>query len=151
MTGRLDETDRLIINRLQEGLPLTRHPYAAAAEEIGIEEADLLDRLKRLLGAGYLSRFGPMFNADRMGGGFCLCALAVPTDRFEAVLEIVNRYPEVAHNYQREHAYNMWFVIACPDWADIDKTILSIEEATGLPVLALPKEEEYFVGLRVAA
>lgn len=147
----IDDLDRAIVNALQEGIPLTERPYADAAEELGIEEANLISRIERLLADGYLSRFGPMFNADRMGGGFCLCAIAVPDERFDEVTEIVNGYKEVAHNYQREHVHNMWFVVACADEADIARTISAIEADTGLAVLALPKEEEYFIGLRVAA
>ena len=151
MTATLDVTDRDIVNRLQDGLPATLTPYATAADEFGIGEEELLARLARLKADGVLSRLGPMYNAPRFGGGLSLCAMAVPEERFDAVAEIVNGLPEVAHNYAREHRFNMWFVLATEDEADIAPTIARIEALTDIKVLNLPKLEEYFIGLRVSA
>src|SRR5574343_1718999 len=97
----LDATDRAIIDTLQGDFPLCERPYAQAAERLGIGEADLLSRLERMLEDKVLTRFGPMFQIERMGGAFVLAALAVPEDRFEAVAEQVNAFPQVAHNYRR--------------------------------------------------
>ena len=72
----------------------------------------MIDRIKRLVEDGRLSRFGPMWNAEALGGDVCLCAMAVPPERFDEVAEQVNAHPEVAHNYERTHALNMWFVIS---------------------------------------
>jgi DNA-binding Lrp family transcriptional regulator len=141
----LDETDRRIINALQGSFPVSERPYESAAAAMGLDEADLIGRLSRLLEEGVLSRFGPMFNADRLGGGYCLCAMSVPQDEF------VNRFPEVAHNYERDHVLNMWFVVGSDDPGRIDAVIARIEAATGRPVLALPKLEEFHLGLRVEA
>jgi DNA-binding Lrp family transcriptional regulator len=147
----LDEADRAIVNTLQGGFPLTPRPYAAVAEDLGLREADLIARIGSLLERGILTRFGPMFNAERMGGAFCLCAMAVPVERFESVAAQVNAHDEVAHNYAREHALNMWFVIATERPADIERVRLAIESETGLPVLAFPKLRELFVGFKVKA
>ncbi len=84
-----------------------------------------------------------------MGGAFCLCAMAVPAARFEAVADTVNGFAEVAHNYERAHRLNMWFVLACEEPRRIEQVAAEIEAATGLAVLRFPKEAEYFVGLRV--
>lgn len=151
MTPTLDELDRRIVNRLQDGIGTESRPFAPVAEELGISEQKLIARLRRLRESGVLSRFGPMFNAERMGGAFCLCAMAVPEARFEAVTEQVNGHPEVAHNYAREHRFNMWFVLASEEAGRIDKVAKAIEAETGLAVLLFPKETEYFVGFRVAA
>lgn len=151
MPPELDATDRRIINHLQGGFPVCERPYAAAAAEIGIAEADLLARLQRLRDDKVLSRFGPMYHAEKMGGAFCLAALAVPEERFEAVAEIINGFPEVAHNYAREHAFNMWFVIATEHPERVDTVIAEIEASTGLTVLAVPKLREFYVGLRFEA
>lgn len=147
----LDAIDRALTNRLQDGLPLVDRPYAAVAAELGLEEAELLERLRRLLDAGVLSRFGPMYHAERMGGGLTLAAMAVPKERFEAVAEIVNAFPEVAHNYARDHDLNMWFVLASDRPERIAGTLREIEAATGLTVHDMPKRREFFVGLRFAA
>lgn len=147
----LDAIDRRIVNELQEGLPLTPRPYAEAAQRMGLTEADLIARLKRLLDGGAITRFGPMFDAAAMGGAFCLCAMAVPAGRFDEVVIQVNAHPEVAHNYERAHRLNMWFVLATETPEGIEATAQKIEAETGIEVLRFPKEQEFFVGFRVAA
>jgi DNA-binding Lrp family transcriptional regulator len=147
----MDDIDRRIVNDLQGGLPLTERPYAFAAERLGMSERDLIERLERLLADGVLSRFGPMFHAERMGGALTLAALAAPEDRFDAVAGIVNAFPEVAHNYARDHALNMWFVVATDRPERVTEVLAEIEWRTGLTVYNMPKLEEFFVGLRFAA
>lgn len=151
MTRPLDPIDRWIVNRLQDGLDLCPRPYDGPAAEAGLTAEELLHRLSRLVSDGVLSRMGPMFNASRMGGELTLCALQVPEDRFEDVAAKVNSFPEVAHNYARDHRFNMWFVLATEDDAAAAGVIARIECLTGLRVLNLPKLEEYFVGMRVDA
>jgi DNA-binding Lrp family transcriptional regulator len=84
-----------------------------------------------------------------MGGAFSLAAMRVPPGDFDRVAELVNALPEVAHNYEREHAYNLWFVLATETPEGIARAITRIERETGLPVLNLPKLREYFVELRL--
>lgn len=143
----MDDLDRRLINRLQRGLPLVRHPWQALAEELGSSSTQLLDRLHEMLCDGILTRFGPMFDIERLGGAFTLAAMAVPEERFEHVAEQLHALPEVAHNYRREHTWNMWFVLACPTGQGVAETLQHIENLTGLPLLNLPKEETYHVGL----
>lgn len=144
-----DAVDRAIINMLQEGFPVSERPFRDAGASLGLEEDALIERLRDLLASGQLSRFGPLFNADRMGGAFCLAAMAVPEDRFEEITEIVNAHIEVAHNYERQHRLNMWFVVATERPEQIADVLTKIKSETGLEVYAFPKLEEYFVGLRV--
>ena len=146
---RLDPLDRLLLDRLQDGIAVTERPFAALAEEVGLAEATVIARTRRLRETGVLTRFGPMFNAEKMGGAFCLCAMAVPPARFDSVAAIVNGFAEVAHNYEREHRLNMWFVLAAERPERISEAAAEIERATGIEVLLLPKEAEYFVGLKV--
>lgn len=147
----LDATDRAILNALQEGFPLTPRPYDDAGAALGITGDDLIARLARMRDLGAITRFGPFFDAAEMGGAFCLCAMAVPPDRFEAVMIQVNAHPEVAHNYERTHALNMWFVLATDSPDGIERTARAIEKETGLTVMLFPKLEEYFIGFRVQA
>jgi siroheme decarboxylase len=147
--AELDAADRRLINRLQDGLPLVEAPYAAVAAELGLSEGELLYRLERLLEAGVLSRFGPMYHAERLGGGLTLAALAVPEADFDRITEAVNAFPEVAHNYRREHRLNMWFVLATETPERIDEVIAEIEAATGLAVFNMPKQEEFHVRLHL--
>lgn len=147
----MDATDRAIINSLQGGFPICERPYQAAAEQLGIGEEELLARLKHLLDDRILTRFGPMYQIERMGGAFSLAAMHVPEADFERVAAIVNAMPEVAHNYQRQHSLNMWFVLATETPDGIASAIAKIEAATGNRVINVPKEREYFVGARFAA
>lgn len=147
----MDETARAIVNRLQGGFPLCPRPYAAAAQALGLEEKELMQKIEKLLSEGTLTRFGPMFDAERLGGAFTLCAMSVPAADFERVAALVNAHPEVAHNYEREHRYNMWFVLATASPADTGKVVSLIERETGHGVLELPREAEYFVELRLVA
>lgn len=143
----MDERDRQLINRLQHGLPLVRQPWQSVAQELGCAPSEVLDRLHALLEDGVLTRFGPMFDIERVGGAFTLAALAVPETRFDAVAEQLNALLQVAHNYRREHAWNMWFVLACASPEELDATLSRIETLTGLTALNLPKEHTYHVGL----
>lgn len=143
----MDELDKRIINRLQKGLPVCKAPYQAIASELECEQSDLLERLKAMLDSGLLSRFGPMFDAKSLGGTFTLAAIAVPQARFDEVAEIVNSFEEVAHNYEREHELNMWFVVGTETEQQMFQVIDQIEQKTGLSVLNMPKQHEFFVGL----
>lgn len=147
----MDEIDRCLVNALQGGFPIDERPFAAVAERLGLLEAEVIARLARLREDGVLSRFGPMYDAERLGGAVSLCAMQVPAERFEEVAAIVNEFPEVAHNYERAHALNMWFVLAVERPEAVTATIARIEAATGLPVLNLPKLEEYFLELKLSA
>ena len=145
----MDSIDRQIIDTLQGGFPLCSAPYAQVAQQLGLTEDDLLQRLQRLLDTKVLTRFGPMFQVERMGGAFVLAAIEVPEDRFEEVTTQVNAFTEVAHNYRREHRLNMWFVLATATPEGIATTVRAIEAATGLPVYPFPKEKEYFVEMKL--
>ena len=149
--ANLDAIDRRIIDGLQGDFPICERPYAEAAAQLGIGEAELLARLESLLADKVLTRFGPMFQIEEMGGAFVLAALAVPEARYEEVTALVNALPQVAHNYRREHQLNMWFVLATESKAGIAEAIAQIEHDTGLPVYAFPKEREFFVEMKLEA
>jgi DNA-binding Lrp family transcriptional regulator len=143
----LSETDRRLINAFQGGFPICERPFQAAADTLGLDEATLIARIDALLKAGVLTRFGPLFNAERMGGINVLAAMAVPADAFDEAAEFVNAQPEIAHNYRREHALNLWFVGAAETPAKVESAFARIESVSGLPVYRFPKEREFFVEL----
>lgn len=147
----MDELDRRIINALQGGFPVTENPYAEVAACLGTTESELISRLGRLLKDGILSRFGPMYHAERMGGALSLAAMKIPPEDFERVAQLVNAMPEVAHNYARDHAFSMWFVLATETMQQQNETIERIEQTTGYKVYNMPKIKEYFIGLRFEA
>ena len=144
----MDELDRAIVNHLQGGFPLGERPFLEAAAALGMTENGLLEKLRVLLERGVLTRFGPLYDAEKLGGHLSLCAMSVPAGDFERVAALVNSHPEVAHNYEREHRFNMWFVVAA---AEVDALLETIQRETGYPVMNLPREDEYFVGLRLSA
>lgn len=145
----LDAIDRRIINVLQGGFPVCERPYAVVAQSLGLSEEDLIGRLARLLQERVLTRFGPLYNADRFGGANVLAAMSVPKKEFERVAQFVNLQPEIAHNYQREHRLNMWFVGAAETPEQVEAAFRYIETVCSHPVYRFPKEREYFVELRL--
>jgi siroheme decarboxylase len=147
----MDDLDRRIVDELQGGFPLCPRPFAEAATRLGTSEQELISRVARLLEARTLTRFGPLFDAERLGGAFSLCAMSVPRLDFERVAAQVNAHPEVAHNYERGHEYNLWFVLAAGSRERLAEVRRALERETGYPVMDLPREEEYFIGLRLSA
>lgn len=142
----LDALDRRLLNEFQSALPLCARPYARMAEQLGVGESEVIARLRRLTEAGAVSRVGPVFRPKRIGVS-TLAAMAVPAERLAAVAALVNTYPEVNHNYEREHCYNLWFVLTAPDAASLARVLEEIGRRTGLPVLDLPMLAEYHIDL----
>lgn len=142
----LDPLSRRLIERFQHGMPLCAEPYRAMAEVLGCEESQVLDCLCRLQQADGLSRIGPVFEHSRAGAS-TLVALAVPSERLERVAAQINQYPEVNHNYLREHPYNLWFVLTGPDRARLDRLLAQIQAETGLVPLDLPMQSAYRIDL----
>lgn len=145
----MDALDRALINSLQDGFPICERPYAEVAARVGSDEETVLARIGSLLENRLLSRFGPMYHAEQIGGALSLAALQVPPEDYERVTEIVNRQLEVAHNYARDHRLNMWFVLATETPDAQRAAIERIERETGYPVYNMPKIREYFVELKL--
>lgn len=145
----LERHELRLIDALHGGFPLQDRPFAQVGATLGLSEDEVISMLQRLLQQGVLTRFGPLFQIERAGGRFVLAAMEVPQARFDAVAAQINALPEVAHNYRREHRLNMWFVVAAESHTEADHALTHIEALTGIPVLAFPKEREYFVELRL--
>lgn len=147
----MDDIDKAIINHLQNGFPVCESPYQQVAEQLRLTETVLIERLAKLLDDGVLSRFGPMYHAEAMGGALTLAAVKVAEAQFDAIADTINAFPEVAHNYARNHTLNMWFVIATETPERITEVIQTIEAKTELSVYNMPKLNEYFVELKLEA
>jgi len=145
----VDNIDRCILDRLQGGFPVEAEPFRTIAGELGLDTLDLIARIARLLDQGVISRFGPLYQVERMGGTYLLAAMRVPDDDFERVAAVVNAHPEVAHNYRREHIFSMWFVVAAQSLPAAQAVVAAIERETGCRVFPMPKEREFFIGLRL--
>ncbi len=137
------------INHFQGGFPITERPFVDVAERLGCEEQTIINLLQDLLADGSLTRFGPLFDSAQLGGGLTLAALQVPAQRFEEITQLVNSFPQVAHNYQRDHRLNMWFVVATEHADQIDSVIEEIEQRSGLKVYNCPKRKEFYIGLKL--
>jgi siroheme decarboxylase len=148
MAIELDEKDKLLLNDLQDGLPLTPRPFLEAGESLGISEGEVVARVRRLLDEGALSRVGPVLDTKVLGGARTLAAMRVPPERLEEVAATVNSFDAVSHNYEREHTYNLWFVVSSEEPAEVRRVLSAIEAKTGLPVMELPAIEEYFVEVK---
>lgn len=151
MTGtplldRLDALDRRLLDDFQSGIPLAPRPFALMAEQLGVAEAEVIARLQRLTEAGAISRVGPVFRPRQVGAS-TLAAMAVPPERLAEVATLVNGFPEVNHNYEREHDFNLWFVLTAPDQTRLERVLDEIGRRAGLPVLDLPMLAEYHIDL----
>ena len=142
----LSALEKTLLNDFQRGLPLCASPFAEIARQTGVSEDEVISTLESLQQRGLISRVGPVF-APRRAGASTLAAMAVPVTQLESVAGIVNGFIGVNHNYQREHAFNLWFVVTAPDQAQVERILANIEEATGLPVLDLPLEHAFYIDL----
>ncbi|WP_417811442.1 Lrp/AsnC family transcriptional regulator [Thalassospira alkalitolerans] len=140
---------RDLINNLQGGFPICDRPFQELATRLGYDEETVIKGVKGLITDGYVSRFGPLYNTEKLGGAVTLAAMKVPAERFDQVAEQVNAFEEVAHNYEREDTLNMWFVILAENENALLKVIDQIEATTGITVLNFPKEKEFFLELRL--
>jgi len=149
MTGamKLTQLQREFINHFQGRFPLDERPFQVVADALGSSEKSIIEIVEKLGQEKLISRFGPLYDAARIGGGLTLAAMKVPEERYQMVTETVNSYREVAHNYRREHELNMWFVLATEKPEDLHEIISSIENATGLTVFNFPKQQEFYIGL----
>ena len=142
----LTSLERRLLESFQRGFPLGVRPYAAIGEALGASEEEVLAALRSLAQRQVLARVGAVL-APRRVGESTLAALAVPAERLEEVGALVSRQPGVNHNYEREHRYNLWFVITGADAAAVQATLRVIEAATGLTPLVLPLQEAYHLDL----
>jgi len=138
--------ERRLLNDYQQLLPLEPRPFARMAEALGSSDGAVLAALERLQERGAISRVGPVFRPHAVGTS-TLAAMAVPADRLESVAALVSGFPEVNHNYEREHHFNLWFVATAADPDQLHATLRSIEQRSGLPVMSLPMEEAYHLNL----
>jgi len=144
----LHANDKIIINQLQGGFPICEDPWSELEKKLNIPADEIIQRIEHLKNEGILSRFGPMYHAEKMGGGLTLAAMEVSHESFDEIAEIVNEFPEVAHNYARDHRLSMWFVIATETPEQVEDVIQKIENKTGIRVYNMPKLQEFFLGLK---
>ncbi len=135
----LDDTDRRILNRIQTRFPITLRPYKTIAEDLGLTEDDVIQRIRKLKQNDVIRRIGGNFVPEKVGFVSTLCAARVPEDAIDDFADVVNRYPGVTHNYQRDHEVNIWFTFIAPSMAEIEANLEQIARETGVgEILNLP-------------
>jgi len=137
---------RRLVNEFQRDFPLSSRPFRDIGRRIGWEETEVLAALTELRSAGVVSRVGPVIRPNTIGVS-ALAAMAVPPPRLEAVAAVVNGRPEVNHNYEREHRFNLWFVLAAGNAGALDRVVAEIQAETGLAVMVLPMLDDYYIDL----
>ena len=135
-----------LLNEFQHELPLSPTPYADMAERLGIDEQTLLDLLVELKDQGTISRVGAVFRPNRVGVS-TLAAMAVPEYRLEEVAALISSYSAVNHNYEREHHFNLWFVVTAESQPQLDAILADMEQKTDIRILSLPMEKDYHIDL----
>jgi DNA-binding Lrp family transcriptional regulator len=140
------ELQRRLLNDFQHGLPLSPTPYRDMARQLGVTEDEVIQALVDLQEAGTISRVGAVFRPNRVGVS-TLAAMSVPVQRMQEVADIVNACSQVNHNYEREHAFNMWFVVTAASRLELQATLRLIEARTGLAIMSLPMVEDYHIDL----
>ena len=135
----MDDVDKAILNRVQSNFPITQRPYRVIGMDLNISETEILSRLKRLKEEGIIRRIGGNFTPGKLGFVSTLCAASVPEDKIDTFAPIVNRYPGVTHNYQRDNEYNVWFTFISPSMEEIETNLKKIAEETEVSdILNLP-------------
>ncbi len=140
------ELEKRLLNDFQHELPLSPTPFADLAAELGVYETTIIENLQRLQTESVISRIGPVFRANRVGAS-TLAAMSVEENEIESVAAIINEYTEVNHNYEREHHFNLWFVVVAEDEESLQSTLHSIEQRTGYELLDLPMKQDYYIDL----
>ncbi|MGI9416708.1 MAG: Lrp/AsnC family transcriptional regulator [Geminicoccaceae bacterium] len=141
-----DPINRALLDRYQRNFPLIEAPYAAIGDEFGLDEDEVMARFAVLEQCGAISRIGAVVAPHRAGWS-TLAAIAVPPARLDKVADLVSAFPEVNHNYERDHSFNLWFVVTGKDKDHVSRVLDDIGEETGLEVLDLPLEQAFHIDL----
>ncbi len=144
--NRFTELERHLLDDYQHNLPMSLTPYADIAMQLGVGEDEVLDTLRRLQHNGVISRVGPVFTPNRVGAS-TLAAMAVPQDEISDVADFVSSFAEVNHNYEREHDFNLWFVVTASNPNHLQQVLHDIERLSGHSVMVLPMLEDYYIDL----
>jgi DNA-binding Lrp family transcriptional regulator len=142
----LNPLQRALLNDYQHGFPLTKQPFHTIAEHLETDVTIVMRTLEKLKHDGFISRIGPVFRPNTIGAS-TLAAMSVPPSSLHLVADIVSAYPQVNHNYEREHALNLWFVVNTDSVEQRDAVIANIQWVTGISVISLPLVRDYHIDL----
>ncbi len=148
----MKETEKMILNEIQKGIPLEERPFLTIAKKLNLEEEEVIDCIKRLKKEKYVRRIGGIVDVNKIGATSTLVALKVKKEYLEETVSIINEYNAVTHNYEREDEYNIWFTLMASTEKKLDnilkeiiaKVSLYIEESVNLPSSTKYKTYVYF-------
>jgi len=134
----MDQYDKNILDIIQSKFPICSRPYAKIGKLVGLTEAEVLARVRKLRQKGIIRRIGANFHSRKLGWKSTLCCAKVPEEKLDLFVQTVNKYPGVTHNYLRKHEFNVWFTYIAPSWEDIKRDLKEMEAQTGIKILSLP-------------
>ncbi len=146
ITTTFSTLEKRVLNDFQHDLPLSATPFADMAQQLGVSEDEILNTVSKLQGDGVISRVGPVFTPNRIGVS-TLAAMSIPEQKLECVARIISAFPEVNHNYERDHEFNLWFVVTASSEEHLDIVLHEIEQHAEYPLMSLPMLEDYFIDL----
>lgn len=146
ITSSFSALEQRLLNDFQHDLPLSATPYADIAVQLGVSENEVLNTVCKLQHDGVISRVGPVFTPNRIGVS-TLAAMSIPAQQLECVARIISAFPEINHNYERDHEFNLWFVVTASSEEHLEIVLHEIEQHAGYPLMSLPMLEDYFIDL----
>ncbi len=142
----LSHLHKQLLNDFQHDFPLSSRPYQDIADTLGVTENEVLVAFNELNAKHFISRIGPVISPNHIGAS-ALVAMAVPEQHLQDVADKISSYPEVNHNYEREHRFNLWFVVIASDAVHLNDVINEIEQKTSFKALRLPMLDDFFIDL----
>jgi len=142
----LNSLQKQLLNNYQQDFPLSPTPYQDIASALGVSEQDVLTGLQELKDQDFISRIGPIIPPNKLGNSM-LVAMAIPTNQLQTVADVISKFPEVNHNYERENYFNLWFVLIAQDSKHLQSVITKIEAQTGFNAMKLPLLADFFINL----
>lgn len=118
-----DAVDNEVLNIIQTEFPVDPRPYKVLGEKVGLTEAEMIDRVRALKQEKkIIRRIGASFERRKLGYVSSLVAAKVKEEGLNDFVKMVNAYSGVTHNYERDHAYNVWFtyIAETPERLDAD-------------------------------
>lgn len=140
------ELEQCLLNDFQHDFPLSSQPFKDIADHLDVETDLVIETYKKLQSSGAISRIGPVIKPNAIGNSI-LAALKVPNNKLVETADMISFYAEVNHNYEREHEFNLWFVITAKDEDRLNYILDEIEKNTGCPLLRLPLLDAYHIDL----
>lgn len=135
----MDGIDKKLLDSLQNELPIVKKPFLLLAEQLGIEESEVIYRIEVLKSKSYIRRLGGIFDSEKLGYCSTLCAIRVRENKVEDIAKVINSYDEVTHNYIRDHPYNIWFTIIAASRSKVEEIMTAIRKESGvIDIVSLP-------------